>query len=303
LFDKNPEEHYIKEGDPKKPTYYIIRRMSENTGLLTHYRLVMGHVCYALSKGWLPVVDMQNYANPYLAPEKLGKENAWEYYFEQPFRVNLEQAYNGDNVVLSNGDCVKPYPDYSMNLAQKKNEELIEWRMLIKMGFLQIKPTLTEEIATLRPKLFSLEENIIAVILRGNDYTDKKIKGRPIPPPIEFATKTVGDKFRDWACDKILLMTKDNSVAETFKNNFGDRCVLLDQVYSVCYDTDKDNLANFHVADAKDEYFLKGEEHLAQAILLSGCKSFIAEKCNDTTSVMLLANKFEHMHFFNLGNY
>ncbi|MBR0290229.1 MAG: hypothetical protein IJQ82_14740, partial [Selenomonadaceae bacterium] len=100
MVDKNSEEHYIKKGDPDKPTNSIIRRLPDTTGLLARYRMVMGHVRYALSKGWLPVVDMQNYANPYLAPEKLGKENSWEYYFEQPLRIGLEEAYNGENVVL-----------------------------------------------------------------------------------------------------------------------------------------------------------------------------------------------------------
>ena len=82
MFDKNPEEHYIKEGDRNKPTYYIIRSMDETTELSEMCLNVMGHVRYALSKGWLPVVDMQHYPNPYLSPEKLGQENAWEYYFE-----------------------------------------------------------------------------------------------------------------------------------------------------------------------------------------------------------------------------
>ena len=292
MFDKNPEEQLIKEGEPNKPTYYIIRRLNEDTEISAMYRIVMGHVWYALSKGWLPVVDMQNYPNPYLAPEKLGKENAWEYYFEQPFRVKVEQAYDGENVILSNGDAVKPYPDYSMNLAQKKNDELVEWRMLIKMGLMTINPKLAEEIPALKEKLFSTEDNVLGVILRGGDYSDKKIKGRPIPPPIDFAINSITTRFNDWACTKILLRTEDKSVAEMFKNIFGDKCTLLDQIFSADYDT----------SDA-DNYFLRGKEHLAQMILLSQCNSLIAEKCGDTTSALLPANKFEHTYFFNLGTY
>ena len=304
MFDKNPEEHYLKEGDPNKPTYYIIRRMIENTELLTVCRMVMGHVRYALSKGWLPVVDMQNYPNPYLAPEKLGKENAWEYYFEQPFRIGVEQAYSGENIILSNGDCVKPYPDYSMSLAQKNKDTLIEWRMLMKMGFIKIKPELAEEVSTMRRKLFSSEDIVLGVLLRGKNYTDKKIKGRPIPPPVEFALNTVRDKFKDWTCTKVLLMTEDKSVEEAFKNNFGDRCILLDQIYAVCYDTEKHDLADLNPSDDdKGELFIKGKKYLLQTLLLSDCNSFIAERCDDTASVMLPANKFAHTHFFNLGNY
>lgn len=303
MFDKNPEEHYIKKENPNKPTYYIIRRMSETTELLTVYRMVMGHVRYALSKGWIPVVDMQNYPNPYLASDKLGKENAWEYYFEQPFRVGLEQAYNSENVVLSNGDCVKPYPDYSINLTEKKNDELIEWRMLIKMGFLAIKPELSEEISAVREKLFSAKEQVLGVLLRGNDYPDKKIKGAPIPPPVEFAINTVSAKFNEWECNKVLLLTKDNSVAEMFKNNFGDKCSNLDQIYANFYNSeDNDSVENNFSAD-NDEHFLNGKKYLTQIMILSMCNSFIADRYDDSVNVILLANKFSHKHFFNLGNY
>ena len=303
MFDNNPEEHYIKEGDPGKPTYYIIRRMDKDTNLSALYRMTMGHVWYALSKGWLPVVDMQNYPNAYLAPEKLGKENSWEYYFEQPFGVGVKQAYDGENVILSNGDCVKPFPDYSMNLSQKKNEELTEWRMLIKMGFLTVKPQLKEEILAMREEIFSLEDNILGVLLRGRDYSDKKIKGQPIPPPVEFARNKAREKFDEWACNKILLITEDKAVVELFRDNFGNKCVNFDQIYTAHHDTDEGLSASDNTPYGKDDYFMWGKRHLAQMILLSSCNSFLAEKCGGTTSTMLLATKFEHTHFFNLGEY
>ena len=296
MFDKNPEEHYIKEGNPNEPTYYIIRRMDEKTSLAEMYRMVMGHIRYSLSKGWLPVVDMQNYPNLYLSPEKLGNENAWENFFEQPFRVGLEQAYNGENVILSNGDVVKPYPDYSMSLAQKKNDELIEWRMLIKMRLMRIRPEITEKISAMREKIFSPEDVLLGVLLRGGNHPERKIKGHPIPPPPEFAANAISDDFKEWACTKILLATEDASVAELFRNNFGDKCVSLDQIYALCYDTEK-------IDASDDKFFIEGVKSLAQTILLSECNSFVAEKCGDTAGVLLLAKKLDHVHFFNLGNY
>ena len=302
MFDKNPEEHYLKKENPNELTYYIIRRMSETTELLTTYRMVMGHVCYALAKGWIPVVDMQNYPNPYLAPEKLGKENAWEYYFEQPFRVGLEQAYSGENIVLSNGDCVKPYPDYSLDLL-KKNDELIEWRMLIKMGLMKIKPKLAEEISELRKKLFMPNDNLLGVILRGNDNPDKKIKGAPIPPPIEFAINAVSAKFNEWECNKILLLTKDATVLEMLKNNFGDKCVTLDQLYADFYNAEDSDLAKLNLSTKEEDNYLQGKKYLTQIAILSGCNSLVADRYGDTISVMLLVDKFAHKHFFNLGNY
>ena len=308
MFDQNPEEHFIKEGDPDKPTYYIIRRMNETTDIFTMYCLVMGHVRYALSNGWLPVVDMQNYPNPYLSPEKLGQENAWEYYFEQPFRIDLERAYDGENVILSNGDCVKPYPEPSMDLLQKKTDDFVEWRMLIKLGLMKLKPELTREIAATREKVFLPGNFSLGVILRGSAF-DKKIKGQPIPPPTAFALNIISDKFKDWSCDKIILATSDESVMETFMYSFGDKCVTLDQNFSLCYDTKQDDsdasedMDDTPAEDAENVNRLQGKKELVGIILVCSCSCLVAERCGAATATMLMGKKFEQTHFFNLGNY
>ena len=277
--------------------------MNETTDISTMYRLVMGHVRYALSKGWLPVVDMQNYPNPYLSSEKLGQENAWEYYFEQPFHVNVETAYGGENVVLSDGDCVTPYPDYSMNLLQKKNDDLIEWRLLVKMGLMKIEPKLKKEVLKIRNNVFLPGELTLGVLLCGSD-SDKRVKGQPIPPPAAFALNTVNEKFKDWECDKVILATDDKTLVEMFKNNFGERCVSLDQIFSVCYDTAQDNSNELNSSvDTVNADFLQGKKHLMQTILLCGCNFFISERCSDATITMFSVKKFGHAIFFNFGNY
>ena len=302
MVDKNSEEHYIKKGDPDKPTYYIIRRLPDTTGLLARYRMVMGHVRYALSKGWLPVVDMQNYSNPYLAPEKLGKENSWEYYFEQPLRIGLEEAYNGENVVLSNGDSVDPYPGHSLKFLEQQNESLTEWRMLVKLGLMKIKPELMEEISKVRESMFSPEDRVLGVILRGTDYLVRKLKGRPIPPPVEFAESTVNAKLKEWKCHKIFLATEDKRIIDPFQSTFGERCVILDRVY-VDYNSLKDRFVSVCRIDRENDHFLQGKDYLTQMVLITMCNSLVAARCSGTTTVMMMQENFEHTHFFNLGRY
>ena len=182
MTDTDWSEHYIKRGDPSKPTYYIIRRSDSAVGLFSNFTVFAGHIRYALSKGWLPVVDMQNYTNAYLAPEKLGKENSWEYYFEQPLRIGLEQACAGENVILCKGD----YPidvSYPNNTVFKDNDYLTEWRMLLKLGLLRIKPAIMTDIMEVRKKLFAPNDRVLGVLLRGTDYVTRRPHNHPIPPP------------------------------------------------------------------------------------------------------------------------
>ncbi len=182
MFDKNPEEHYIKKGNPDEPTYYIIRRSDYAVGLFSNFLVFAGHIWYALQNGLLPVIDMQNYPNAYLPPEKLGKENAWEYYFEQPLRIGLEKAYAGENVILCKSDYPIPvsFPDDTL---LKNNDYLTEWRMLVKLGLLKVKPALMSEILAMRQKLFAPNDRVLGVLLRGTDYVANRPHAHPIPPP------------------------------------------------------------------------------------------------------------------------
>ena len=183
MIDTNWNEHYIKRGDPSKSTYYIIRRRDPAVGLFSNFIVFAGHIRYALSNGWLPVVDMQNYPNAYLPPEKLGKENSWEYYFEQPLHIGLKEAYSGENIILC-GDKMS-YPD-GMNFLENRDNSLTEWRMLVKFGLLRIKPERVKEVLAVRQKLFASSDRVLGVHLRGTDYTATKPYQHPIPPPLNL---------------------------------------------------------------------------------------------------------------------
>ena len=184
MIDNDKSEHYIKRGNPNKPTYYIIRPRYSGAGLFWQFAATAGHIRYALSNGWLPVVDMQNYRTPYLSPEKFGKENAWEYYFEQPLRIGLEEAYSGENVILSTVERnMGPLPDTVMSFFENKNNFLTECRMLVKLGLLKVQPSLMKEILAIKAKLFAPTDRVLGVHLRGTDYTSIKPKFHAIPPP------------------------------------------------------------------------------------------------------------------------
>ena len=78
--DINWRKHYHRFGFGGK-TYYIIRRADNRTGLFSLFNTNLGHIYYAVQRGYIPVVDMMNYENCYLEESKMGVENAWEYYF------------------------------------------------------------------------------------------------------------------------------------------------------------------------------------------------------------------------------
>ena len=182
MFDNDWTEHYIKKGNPNKPTYYIIRRQDPTVGLFSNYLIFAGKIKYALQNGFIPVIDMKNYPNAYLQPNLLGKENAWEYYFEQPFKINLDEAYNSENVILSSGDDGE-FVSGTMATFNNKNNILTEWRMLVKLGLLKVRDDLMKEFTDTYNKIFSENDRVMGVLMRGTDYTARRPNGHPIPPP------------------------------------------------------------------------------------------------------------------------
>ena len=300
MIDTNQEEHYIKRGDPTKPTYYIIRPKYAGSGLFYHFSTIAGYILYALSKDWLPVVDMQNYPNAYLAPEKLGKENSWEYYLEQPLRIGLEEAYNGENIVLNSQNKRIPYPDTFMSLYENKNNELTEWRMLVKLGLLKIKPELMQEIAAVRQKLFAPNDRVLGVLLRGTDYVANRPRSHPIPPPTEFAASMVVNKVQEWKCNKIFLATEDKNIVQAFKQVFGDFCITFNREY---VDYKVGQSISLVRIDRENDHFLQGKDYLTQMVLLTMCNSLVSARCFGSVGAMIIADNFDHTYFFNLGRY
>jgi len=51
-------------------------------------------------KGYIPVVDMKHYTNQYFKDGRTFKDNAWEYFFEQPCGYTLEDIENSLNCVV-----------------------------------------------------------------------------------------------------------------------------------------------------------------------------------------------------------
>ncbi len=293
-----------KGGGSSRPTFYIMRRKpGDMGGLFAYYVFFAGQICDALKKGYLPVVDMQNYPSIYLDPNLVGKENAWEYYFRQPVGVTLEEAYNGENVLLASAHWIDgdERPGSGNAFFENTNGLLTEWRMLVKLGLLQVQPKLYEEIISLRNKLFAPNDRVLGVVLRGTDYLARRPHGHYIQPPIEYALTKVIEKMNEWHCNKIFLASEDAKIIQTFKNIFQDTCVILDRIYIYYDEKNALPIALYHIKRENDPYLL-GREYLSQVLILSTCNCLVAGRCGATIGAMMMGN-FENVYTFNFGKY
>ncbi|MBO4780632.1 MAG: hypothetical protein J5497_08350, partial [Selenomonadaceae bacterium] len=157
-----------------------------------------------------------------------------------------------------------------------------------------------QESLILNQKLFSQNDRVLGVHLRGTDYAMIKPYQHPIIPPIEFAISMILLKLEEWHCNKIFLATEDKNIMQIFKDIFGDLCVTFNREY-INYTSD-DWITVCRIQRDND-HFLTGKEYLLEMLLLAQCNSFISVRCSGAVGVMMLAEQFEHTYFFNLGTY
>lgn len=286
--------------DNPDKTFYVIRRARCQCGLFSYVTTNLGRIKYAIDKGYIPVIDMQNEYNTYLEDEKLGKENSWEYFFEQPCGYSLSDIKTSKNVILGNGlvDESFEYPD---QLVPWNETEYNKWHD-ISGNYLRIKAELInqfkDEIAT--NTIDFDNKRYIGVLARGTDYVTLKLHNHPIQPLAEELAAKIDELLNTGAYDGVYLATEDQDIYCELKKRFGNRLCALDvKRYT------KNEISNINdvSSERENDRYLKGFEYLKSMWILTQCEAFVAGNVSGTIGVLLLNSNFEYKYVFNKGLY
>lgn len=278
-------------------TFFIVRRANCKVGLFSHVMTNMGLVDYALKKGYIPVIDMQNGMNNYLERDKIGKENAWEYYFQQPCGYSLEDIKNARNVILSNGLITKEsqYPDF--RIAEDK--ELFDYWHPLFQNYLKPAKGILAELEKAK-ETFLRGEKTLGILARGTDYVTSKPKGHPIQPTAEQIIAKAEEVMEACSCRKIYLATEDAAIYRKLKAAFGDR---LTAPEAERYETaENENINDLVTRNDKDKV-QKGKEYLLSILLLAECSCLVAGNAGGTHGALLMGKGYEYQYIFQLGSY
>lgn len=278
-------------------TFFVIRRAPSKVGLFSSVMTNMGLVDYAVKKGYIPVIDMQNTSNTYLEPEQVGKMNAWDFYFKQPMGYELEDIAASKNIILSNGLITKKntYPDIRIVDDEKL---LLKWREVFGKYF-NINDVLLEEFRVEKQKLFG-ENRVLGVLARGTDYINLKPKNHPIQPTIRQVMEMTTEVMDRYQCEYIFLATEDQNIYDSMKTRFNDRLITAEtQRYTVFGNQNINDMCS----NRKDDKYLKGREYLLSVWLLSQCNCLVAGKVGGTYGALLMSPGYEYSYIFDLGLY
>ena len=278
-------------------TFFVIRRATCKVGLFSHVMTNMGLVRYAMENNYIPVIDMQSNLNSYLEESQVGKENAWEFYFEQLCGYTLKDISKSRNVILSDG-LITEKNEYPTSEIINNMDKCNEWRLFFNKN-LQIKDEIIDLVQCEYEKLFE-GKKVLGVLCRGTDYINNHPKNHPVQPQMDDVISKSISVADDYKCELIYLATEDESVYQKFKESLKGRLRTTSAKRCTYSGSTNINDISYH---RKNDKYLKGREYLINILLVAKCNCLVAGSVGGTYGALLLSEGYEYQFVFDLGFY
>lgn len=294
----------IKSND--KLTYYIVGNSNTKVGIFGYVNVLMPHIAYAVSKGYVPVLDMQNYRNIYNTVIDGKVNNSWELFFEQPFSIGLEKLQGGKKIYCPDELWYRWMPN---SFPLMNNQEIEFWGNIFHKFVrcnMQTQKYLDEEYNNI---LYD-KKATIGVIYRGTTYTKGQAKGHPIQPSMKMLADKVEEFAEKYHASAIYLASDEKSIVDYFEKRF-PRCVLVNKrVYYDEVDVDYSTYNSMgtditgQMFNRDNNEYLIGIEYISSINLVSKCDYLVAGACGGTTAALYMNNnRYKDKYVFNLGRY
>lgn len=276
-------EKRLRGGDenPDK-TIYIIRGLNQRSpfctaevhNLLANYFYVVSHLFYAREKGWIPVVDQQNYPvyNSMDTPIN-GTMNAWEYFWKQPGGISLEEAYRSRNVVLSKRNWFSQW-DMGYEVQRYYDPETIHHYGEICRA-IPYQAAIQERIQRERDR-YMTGEAILGVNVRMGAHSKQSVfhgAGHPVQPELDELMAILKQRMSEWGYGCIFLAADSEIAVETFRSEFGERLIVFERQRAETgkeYEDDPEKEMY-----RKDRLYRTTLDYLTEMELLAACDGLI----------------------------
>lgn len=253
----------------------------------------MSFTAYALAEGVIPVVDMKNYPSQYHETDKLKKENAWEYYFEQPCGLGLEDIQNSK--FKKSPSDIRFHGIYYGNFD---NPAAVKFWRSIYREFFRLNAKTKEHVNEEYNKLIKPGTRVLGVLCRGTDYISHV--GLPVQPKVENIIKKCVGCLDDWNCDALYLATEDVEILNEFKETFGDKLLAVSQM-RYTPEASKDKFLAEIKFERENDAYLRGLEYLTVITILSRCNCLIAGRTSGSSAAAYINDgRYEHQCMFEL---
>ena len=289
---------FLIKSKRSKGKFYVIKPDNTETGLFSYFNIFLPQMLMAKTAGWIPVVDMQNVKNTYLEQSQVGKENAWEFYFEQNQDFKLEDIAP-KRIINESFEPFRNGPYSGRAFFEDWYGEKTFWRKYVAKE-ISVRRDILNSVNGWWTKSIRDNDRVLGVLVRGTDYLKLKPTGHARQPEPEQCVLKTKELLKEWDCNRVYLCTEDYHILELFKSEFKNRLLFFSKPYVV--DVGNGYVTQVHF-DRLDDKKKQGEEYLIQILLLSRCTCLLAGPCGGTIGAELFTNGYEQEYIWDLGLY
>ena len=275
IIDKFDLDYKIKTfGNKNKHlTFYVIQR-SPGGGMFSNLCFVIHHLSIANELGFIPVIDMENFATIYNENIKIKNSfNSWDYYFEPVSKYKLIDVYKSKKVIITSSKTMGIKYFDGFEYFSKKHKKIIKKYIKFK-NFL-----ITKKKIFLKNNFYN--KKILGVHFRGTDY--KNMERHPLPATKKQIYSKIKKIQKKYNYDKIFLVTEEkdyfNFLSKEFNNLFIYPSIL----------TDKKQL--FFEKNIKSLRYKIGEENIINMMLLSSTNHILGISSHMINSAMFFSKR------------
>jgi len=309
-YDHVHSEHLKHFGrDFPEKTFYVIRRFP-NTGLLSDFHYVVNHTYYAISKGYIPVVNWDSYWNWHTekTPIEIGgnvRSNSWEYFFEQPCGFSLKDIEKAKNVIL--GDSLKCSIEYNIDISSKSffNDKNVKSKYSEFVSkYCKLNLNTREYIKTNKELLFGDKSNILGIIYRTAGYKD--VSQHSIGASIEKMIQKLTEVFYKERFNYIFISTDEQEIVDEIYKVFPKDKIINPTRKRFKTNEHKKYIEELSLFYKKKESIFEYElNYLTEVYLLSQCDGLVASNfCNSVIFALGINNNmYRYTYTFTLGSY
>ena len=272
------------------------RRVCPRCGLFCFYIIHLGCLNKYLLKGYIPIIDMQNYDSIYNRGNRSIK-NPWELYFYQPNNYTLEEVQKYAKTIKYVKCDHSFYRPDELNIYYQ-NDSMQFWHNLQKK-YMPIRNEIVHEAELKMKYFFGNSKNVLGVLIRGTDYIYLRPGGHAIPPKVERVITDVKKIDKKNNYDYIYFTSEDEEIKKKFIPEFKDKIRYLNPKLSFKY-IDK-NITNINQQIREFHDFVR--IYVINIIIISKCLDVVISRCYGAASAFILTEGFRYSKVYNLGLY
>ena len=262
-----------------------------DVGLGDYILAIYAWYSIAKKRRWKFAVNLCYNPNQYLMAEG---ENMWDYFFEPLSDLSLDEVYHSASVIRASVNHIDiwepgklPYFRYEVYATTNEAMRHIKFNVDTKI-----------RIYELMPEILKRDNRVLGVILRGTDYrpeANKIVNRHPVTAPLKKMIDKCKFIMELYGYETLFLATEDLEYFEIMENEFGERCLSIDQkrVYHD-YCTGYKSCADLLKLENGKEF---GRKYLAIIQSLVNCKALISNIHNNTTWMAEMLNDSRYEYF------